>query len=135
MGCRRLFIFILCLQIIVSLLNSYSILIFNLISALFVSRYLYSKMDGEGFRGGAVVESLPANAGDTGSGPGPGGSHMPRSSWARAPQLLSLRCRAHVPQLLKPVRLEPVLCTKRSHRNEKPMHSNEDAAQPKIINK
>ena len=91
MGCRRLFIFILCLQIIVSLLNSYSILIFNLISALFVSRYLYSKMDGEGFRGGAVVESLPANAGDTGSGPGPGGSHMPRSSWARAPQLLSLR--------------------------------------------
>ena len=87
------------------------------------------------FPGGAVVENPPANAGDTGSGPGPGGSHMPRSSWARAPQLLSLRCRAHVPQLLKPVRLEPVPCTKRSHRNEKPMHSNEDAAQPKIINK
>ena len=32
-----------------------------------------------------------ANAGDTGSGPGLGGSHMPRSSWAREPQLLSLR--------------------------------------------
>ena len=30
--------------------------------------------------GGAVVESLPANAGDTGSGPGLGRSHMPRSS-------------------------------------------------------
>ena len=33
-----------------------------------------------GFPGGAAVESLPANAGDMGSGPGPGGSHMPRSS-------------------------------------------------------
>ena len=29
--------------------------------------------------------------GDTGSGPGLGGSHMLRSSWAREPQLLSLR--------------------------------------------
>ena len=44
-----------------------------------------------GFPGGAVAESLPANAGDMGSGPGPGGSHMPRSDWAREPQLLSLR--------------------------------------------
>ena len=33
-----------------------------------------------GFPGGAVVESLPAGAGDTGSSPGLGGSHMPRSS-------------------------------------------------------
>ena len=38
-----------------------------------------------------MVESLPAGAGDTGSGPGLGGSHMPRSGWAREPQLLSLR--------------------------------------------
>ena len=44
-----------------------------------------------GFPGGAVVESLRANAGDTGSSPGPGGSHMLRSDWAREPQLLSLR--------------------------------------------
>ena len=44
-----------------------------------------------GFPGGAVVESLPANAGDTGSSPGLGRSHMPRSNWAREPQLLSLR--------------------------------------------
>ena len=42
-----------------------------------------------GFPGGTVVENLPANAGDTGSGPGLGRSHMPRSSWAREPQLLS----------------------------------------------
>ena len=44
-----------------------------------------------GFPGGAVVESLPADAGDAGSSPGLGGSHMPRSGWAREPQLLSLR--------------------------------------------
>ena len=44
-----------------------------------------------GFPGGTVVGGLPANAGDTGSSPGLGGSHMPRSDWAREPQLLSLR--------------------------------------------
>ena len=44
-----------------------------------------------GFPGGAVVENLPANAGDTGSSPGLGRSHMPQSDWAREPQLLSLR--------------------------------------------
>ena len=44
----------------------------------------------EGFPGGAVVENLPANAGDTGSSPGLGRSHMPWSSWAHEPQLLSL---------------------------------------------
>ena len=32
-----------------------------------------------GFPGGAVVENPPANAGDTGSRPGLGRSHMPRS--------------------------------------------------------
>ena len=44
-----------------------------------------------GFPGGAVVENPPANAGNTGSSPGLGRSHMLRSSWAREPQLLSLR--------------------------------------------
>ena len=38
-----------------------------------------------------MVENLPANAGHTGSSPGLGGSHMPRSDWAREPQLMSLR--------------------------------------------
>ena len=37
------------------------------------------KNGNEGFPGGAVVEGLPANAGDTGSSPGLGRSHMPRS--------------------------------------------------------
>ena len=44
-----------------------------------------------GFPGGAVVENLPADAGDAGSGPGLGGSRVPRSGWARGPRLLSLR--------------------------------------------
>ena len=36
--------------------------------------------DVQGFSGGAVVENLPANAGDTGSSPGLGRSHMPQSN-------------------------------------------------------
>ena len=45
----------------------------------------------QGFPGDAVVENPPANAGDTGSSPGLGRSHMPQSNWAREPQLLSVR--------------------------------------------
>ena len=33
---------------------------------------------------------------------------------------------AHVPQLLKPVCLEPVLRNKRSHHSEKPVHLNKE---------
>ena len=57
-----------------------------------------------------MVESPPANAGDTGSCPGPGGSHMPRSGWARGPHLLSLRV------------LEPVLGSGRGRDGERPAH-------------
>ena len=53
--------------------------------------YIFVKKPILGFPGGAVVENLPANAGHTGSSPGLGGSHMPRSDYAREPQLLSLR--------------------------------------------
>ena len=40
------------------------------------------KMIKTGFPGGTVVENLPANAGDTGSSPGLGRSHMPWSNYA-----------------------------------------------------
>ena len=60
------------------------------------------KMCVGGFPGGAVVKNPPANAGDTGSSPGPGRSHMPQSNSARAPQLLSLRSTARALQLLSP---------------------------------
>ena len=52
-------------------------LLFN--SAILLLK-IYVKDRLEGFPGGAVVENLPANAGDTGSSPGLGGSHMPRSN-------------------------------------------------------
>ena len=40
----------------------------------------FKKYRKRGFPGGAVVENLPANAGDTGSSPGLGKSHMPWSN-------------------------------------------------------
>ena len=46
--------------------------------------------------------------------------------WTHVPQLLSLHSGACEPQLLKPAWLEPVLCNKGSHCNEKPMHHNEE---------
>ncbi|XP_073663714.1 ceramide synthase 6 isoform X3 [Tursiops truncatus] len=49
------------------------------------------KKSKQGFPGGAVVESPPADAGHAGSCPGPGRSHMPRSGWSREPWPLSLR--------------------------------------------
>ena len=51
--------------------------------------------------------------------------------WACALEPVSHNYWAHVPQLLKPTRLEPVLSNKRSHRDEKPTHCNEDPMQPK----
>ena len=48
-------------------------------ATLLVTNCAFKKL-GEGFPGGAVVENLPANAGDTGSSPGLGRSHMPRSN-------------------------------------------------------
>ena len=77
-------------------------------------RKYVSKQGMQDFRGGTVVKNPPANAGDMGSSPGPGRSHMPQSNYARAPQLLKTTC------------LEPVLHNKRSHRNEKPAHHNEE---------
>ena len=62
-----------------------------------------------GFPGGAVVGSLPADAGDMGSGPGLGGSHMPRSG-----------------TITEPVRLEPVLRSKRGRGGGRPAHRDEE---------
>ena len=48
--------------------------------AVLISDKIDFKIKTGGFPGGAVVENLPANAGDTGSSPGLGRSHMPRSN-------------------------------------------------------
>ena len=47
---------------------------------LFFNVKIKLKTDIAGFPGGTVVENPPANAGDTGSSPGLGRSHMPRSN-------------------------------------------------------
>ena len=62
--------------------------------------FVIAKIRKKDFPGGTVVKNLLANAGDTGSTPGPGRSHMPRSNKAHAPQLLSPHSRARKPQLL-----------------------------------
>ena len=46
--------------------------------------------------------------------------------WACALEPASHNYWACVPQLLKPAYLEPLLCNKRSHHNEKPKHCNEE---------
>ena len=53
--------------------------ILNKMDLIDIYRTFQSKTT-EGFPGGAVAENLPANAGDTGSSPGLGRSHMPRSN-------------------------------------------------------
>ena len=88
----------------------------------------------QGFPVGAVVKNPPANAGHTGSSPGPGRSHMSRSSYARAPQLLSLRSRACEPQLLSPCTTTTearaprarALQQEKSPQHEKPTHRHEE---------
>ena len=68
----------------------------------------------QGFSGGTVVENLPANARDTGSSPGPGGSHIATEQlgpWATTTE---------------PARLEPVLRNKRGRDGERPAHLNEE---------
>ena len=51
---------------------------------------------------------------------------MRHNYWAWALEPTSHNYWAHVPQLLKPVGLEPVLHNKRRHRNEKPAHRKEE---------
>ena len=42
--------------------------------------FMFSKATHRGFSGGTVVKNMPPNAGNTGSSPGLGRSHMPRSN-------------------------------------------------------
>ena len=84
-----------------------------------LSHCLTSRSQPGGFPGGAVVENLPANAGDMGSSPGLGRSHMPRSNWAREPQLLSL----HVWSLCSATREAAIV---RGRDSERPVHRDEE---------
>ena len=64
--------------------------ILNKILANRIQQHIKKIIHPGGFPGGSVIGNLPANAGDTGSSPGLGRCHMPRSNWAHEPQLLSL---------------------------------------------
>ena len=69
-----------------------------------------------------MVKNLPANAGGTGSSPGPGRSYMPQSNQAHVPQLLSLFSKAQQPQLLSLSATTTEACTPRDRapQQEKP---------------
>ena len=56
--------------------NTEAVFVLTICTTIF---HQFLKLSG-GFPGGAVVKNPPANAGDTGSSPGPGRSHMPRSN-------------------------------------------------------
>ena len=88
-----------------------------------------------GFPGDSVAKNLPANAGDTGSIPDPGRSHMPWGNKAHESQLVKPMCpRAHARPTRQATTTKspcttgelPLLATR-----EKP-RSKEDPAQPKI---
>ena len=61
-----------------------------------------------------VDKKPPANAGDTGSIPAPGRSHMLQGNEARAPRLLSLISRALKPQLRSLCNTVTDACTPRA---------------------
>ena len=61
-----------------------------------------------------MVKNPPASAGDAGSSPGLGRSHMPRSSWVREPLTT------------EPARLEPVLRNRRGRDGDRPAHRDEE---------
>ena len=76
--------------------------------------YICLKLEDRDFPGGAVVKNLRANAGDTGSSPGPGG--FPHASEQLSPCATTTESTC----------LEPVLRNRRSHHSEKPSNHNKE---------
>ena len=69
----------------------------------------------QSFPGGSVVKNLQANAGDLGSIPSLGRSHMPRSKETHAPQLLNRCSRDQESQLLNSHAAATEACRPRTH--------------------
>ena len=63
-----------------SIFLSFVFLFCLIVMARASSSMLNQEWSKQGFPGGAGIENLPANSGDTGSSPGLGRSHMPRSN-------------------------------------------------------
>ena len=72
----------------------------------------------QGTRVRALVREDPTGRGAT--------KPVRHNYWACTLEPVSHSCWARAPPLLKPTHLESVLCNKRSHRNEKPPHCNEE---------
>ena len=86
--------------------------------ASLVAQWLRICLPMQGSRAQALVREDPTCCGAT--------KPMRHSYWACALEPVSHNYWARVPQLLKPVPLEPELRNKRNHRNEKPEHHNEE---------
>ena len=86
--------------------------------ASLVAQWLRICLPMQGTRVRALVQEDPTCCGAT--------KPMCHNFWACALEPTSHNYWAHVPQLLKATRLEPVLCNKRSHRDEKPVHCNKE---------
>ena len=89
----------------------------NLWTSLVV-QWLRIRLPMQGTRVRALVREDPTCRGAT--------KPVRRNYWACALKPKSHNYWAHVLQLLKPLSLEPVLRNKRSHRNAKPAHRNEE---------
>ena len=83
-----------------------------------MAQWLRIRLPMQGTRVRTLVQEDPTCRGAT--------KPVRHNSWACALEPASHNYWAHEPQLLKPARLEPVLCNKRSRRNEKPAHRNEE---------
>ena len=86
--------------------------------AFLVAQWLRIHLPMQGTRVRSLVWEDPTCRGAT--------KPMHHNYWACALEPVSHNYWAHVPQLLRPAHLEPMLCNKRSHRNEKPVHHNEE---------
>ena len=86
--------------------------------ASLVAQWLRIHLPMQGTRVRALVREDPTCCGAT--------KPVRHNYWACALEPASHNYWACVPQLLKPVHLEPVLHNKRSHRNEKPTRRNEE---------
>ena len=86
--------------------------------ASLVAQWLRIHLLMQGTRVWALVQEDPTCRGAT--------KPVSHNYWACALKPASHNYWACVPQPLKPVRLDPMLHNKRSHRNEKPAHQNEE---------
>ena len=132
---------VICLHIFFQICNRYA-----LITWVYVYSHIFClKTHIQGFPGGAVVKNPPANAGDMGSSPGLGRSHMPRSNQAREPQLLSLRVWSLCSATREAMTVRPTHCneewsplaaTRESPRTEmKTQHSQKERKKEALKNK